>query len=82
LAQCAEKENMKTWHLFLGSAEIVLALVAVFIAVTSSHPQAWFGFVLAGAFGSKGILFILSAMSPRAKKRANKACSGQGAGER
>lgn len=52
---------MKTWHLFLGIAEIILALVAVFFAITSSHPQAWFGFVIALAFGSKGILFILSA---------------------
>lgn len=52
---------MKTWHLFLGIAEIVLALVAVFIAVTSSHPNAWWGYVLALAFGSKGLLYILAA---------------------
>jgi xanthine/uracil permease len=56
---------MKSFKLIIGYAEIVLALIAVFAAVTSSHPQAWFGYVLAVMFGSKGILYVLWASEVR-----------------
>lgn len=50
---------MKAWKKFIGVAEIILALVATGLAITSKHPQAWFGFVLAVMFGSKGLLLLL-----------------------
>jgi hypothetical protein len=52
---------MKTFKIVIGSAEIGLAIVAVAIAMSSAHPSAWFGYVLAVTFGSKGLLLILSA---------------------
>jgi hypothetical protein len=48
-------------RLFFGIAEIILALVVVFVAVTSSHPSAWIGYILALVFASNGFLYIITA---------------------
>ena len=49
---------MKNFYLFLGIGEIIFALIAFFVAVTSRNQNAWFGYFIAVAFGLKGLIYI------------------------
>ena len=52
---------MKTWRRFIGTANLALAGVAVYAAIThSDNPIAFYGYLLAVAMGTQGLLYLLT----------------------